>query len=211
MRHWSNPELTTTPPDFDQLSGPTNPNTSFDGDRERNAVRANTSASTDDKYTPAVWNSSSQTVGTHAVTHWNFLEAMEQGLLVFSAASEELNFKATKFRSASEGRKPTFLTMATSSGCGSLPWERQSMPISGNQNRKGLLRAALHRTKETPSQCWTNLAHSRWAPMLLSISNLVEWKMKWKLITAKKLDDELEKHLFNFSVYFLTNKILCWP
>ena len=96
MRHWSNPQLTTTPPDFDRRSGPTKPNTSYDGDRERNAVPANTSAPTDDKYTPALWNSSSQTLGTLAETHWNFLEAMEQGVLVFSAATEEVDFKNNK-------------------------------------------------------------------------------------------------------------------
>ena len=55
------------------------------------------------------------------------------------------------------------------------------------QYRKGPLRPALHKTKQLPSQCWMNLAHSRWAAMLLATSNLIEWKTKWKLLLAKKL------------------------
>ena len=65
--------------------------------KELQYLPANPSAPTDDKYSPAVGNSSSQTVGTHAETEWNFLEAMEQGVLVFSAASDEVDFEATKF------------------------------------------------------------------------------------------------------------------
>ena len=46
----------------------------------------------------------------------------------------------------------------------------------------------LHQTKESSSQCWMNLVHSRLAAMLLATSNTMEWKMNWKLITAKKID-----------------------
>ena len=51
MQHWSNPDLATTPPDFDRCFGPGNPNTSCDVDRKRDAVPANTSAPIDDKNT----------------------------------------------------------------------------------------------------------------------------------------------------------------
>ena len=162
---------------FFQYFGPAEAITRYEGDSKRDGVPAKTSAPTDDKYTSTLWNTSSQTVGTHAETHWNFMEARMQGVFVISVASDEVDFKATNFWNggccAPDERKPNFL-QGPLARLWTLHWKNQPMPISEVKPQE-LLCPTLHQTKEAPSQCWLNLVHSMWAAMLLARGSQWIW------------------------------------